>query len=58
MIAVLVVFAIGFDFFLILPFFVFIFGIIAMIVSDRKSSSGPAPSETVSEEDARRRELT
>lgn len=36
---VLLLFAVGFQFFLILPFFVFMFGIIAMIISDRKRSA-------------------
>lgn len=35
---VLLLFALGFGFFLILPFFVFLFGIVAMIISDRKRS--------------------
>jgi uncharacterized membrane protein len=50
---VLLIFAIGFDFFLIVPFFIFIGGIIAMLISDRRRSSGPAPAEPASEEEAR-----
>ncbi len=46
-IGALLLFAVGFAFFLVLPFFVFLAGIVAMIVSDRKRDSGPARTETV-----------
>ena len=48
-IGALLLFAVGFAFFLILPFFIFLIGIIAMIVSDRKSDDGPP--ERVREEE-------
>jgi hypothetical protein len=50
----LLVFAIGFSFFLIVPFFVFIFGLIAMIVSDRSRSSDSRPGPATVEEEARK----
>ncbi len=46
-IGALLLFAVGFAFFLVLPFFVFLAGIIAMIVSDRKRDSGPAKPDKV-----------
>jgi uncharacterized membrane protein len=49
---VLLVFAVGFEFFLILPFFVFLFGIVAMIVSDRKRSSTQTKQAREVQEDA------
>lgn len=46
----LLLFAISFAFFLVLPFFVFLAGIVAMIVSDRKRNGDqPAETETVVE---------
>jgi uncharacterized membrane protein len=39
-IGVLILFAVGFAFFLIVPFFIFLAGIVAMIISDRKRDSG------------------
>jgi uncharacterized membrane protein len=50
----LLLFAIGFQFFLILPFFVFLFGIVAMIVSDRKRPSAQTRQARESQEDAER----
>jgi uncharacterized membrane protein len=49
-VGVLIIFAIGFDFFLVVPFFIFIIGIIAMFVSDRKRS----PEQQQSQENAKR----
>ncbi len=46
-IGALLLFAFGFAFFLVLPFFVFLGGIVAMLVSDRKRGSGPAEEEKV-----------
>ncbi len=45
-IGALLLFAFGFAFFLILPFFIFLGGIVAMIVSDSRRDSGPAPVTT------------
>jgi uncharacterized membrane protein len=50
----LLIFAIGFDLFLIVPFFVFIFGMIAMMVSDRKRSSDSRPGPSADDEKARK----
>lgn len=44
-------FAIMFGFFLILPFFLFIGGIIAMMVSDRKRGRKSSNGETANEEE-------
>lgn len=49
----LLLFAIGFAFFLILPFFVFLFGIVAMIVSDRKRSPGRVAENKQRQEEAK-----
>ncbi len=53
-VAALLIFALAFDFFLILPFFVFIFGMIAMMVSDRKRSSDSRPGPVADDEEARK----
>lgn len=45
-IGALILFAFGFAFFLILPFFIFLGGIVAMIVSDHKRDSGPSNGAT------------
>jgi len=49
-IGALLLFALGFAFFLVLPFFIFIGGIVAMIVSDRKRDNGPAERVEVTEQ--------
>ncbi len=46
-IGALLLFAFGFAFFLVLPFFIFLGGIVAMLVSDRRRDSGPAKEEAV-----------
>jgi len=51
---VLLLFALGFGFFLILPFFVFLFGIVAMIISDRKRSPERVAESKEAQDEAKR----
>jgi uncharacterized membrane protein len=55
-IGALLLFAFGFAFFLILPFFVFLVGIVAMIISDRKRDSDEIAERRAGQEDAKRAE--
>jgi uncharacterized membrane protein len=49
----LLLFSFGFAFFLILPFFIFLGGIVAMIVSDRKQDSGQVAERKAHQEEAK-----
>jgi uncharacterized membrane protein len=53
----ILLFAFGFAFFLILPFFVFVAGIVAMLISDRKRDSGQVAERKAGQEEARRGEV-
>jgi hypothetical protein len=48
-VGILIAFAIMFGFFLIVPFFIFLAGIIVMLVSDRKRGSDEPSSEAESD---------
>jgi hypothetical protein len=48
-IGILIAFAIMFGFFLIVPFFIFLAGVVVMLVSDRKRDSEEASSEAESD---------
>jgi uncharacterized membrane protein len=55
-VGVLILFAVLFSVFLILPFFIFLAGIIAMVISDRKRDRKKSDSER--EEDRQRQEAS
>lgn len=52
-IGLLILFAVFFTTFLIIPFFIFLAGIVAMIVSDRKRDPGRVAADKVAQEDAK-----
>jgi uncharacterized membrane protein len=56
-IGVLLLFAFGFAFFLVVPFFVFLAGIVAMFISDRKREPGEVADRKADQEDAKRTEV-
>lgn|GEM_PF-2127855 len=53
----LLLFAFGFAFFLILPFFIFLGGIVAMLISDNKRDSGQSNANVEAPQEPERAEV-